>query len=346
MQDAHEQPPAASGYLEVPMADVRSESAPAIEAWGLVKSFGTTRAVQKVDLYVPPGIVYGFLGPNGAGKTTVIRMLSTLMHPDAGTARIFGHDMVAEANTVRSLVGLTGQFASVDDDLTGLENLVLIARLQGFSWRGARQRAIELLEAFDLSDAARRQVKTYSGGMRRRLDIAASLVVTPDLLFLDEPTTGLDPRNRNQIWDIIRSLVADGITVFLTTQYLDEADELADRVAVIDHGTIIAEGTTGELKARVGSGALHIRLHDPADRPAALHLLSQELGMQANAESDNAELSARTPVPDAAARALLQLSRSGIGIAAYSFGQPSLDEVFLTLTGHAAEPAVEEDVTR
>ena len=240
---------------------------PAIEAEGLAKSFGDTRAVDGVDLSVAQGAVYGVLGPNGAGKTTTIRMLATLLAPDAGRASVLGHDIVSEADAVRSLVSLTGQLASVDEDLTGRENLVLMARLLGHDRAGARLRGNELLEAFGLADAANRQVKNYSGGMRRRLDIAASIVVTPRLMFLDEPTTGLDPRSRNQVWDIVRALVGQGTTVLLCTQYLEEADQLADRIAVIDHGRVIAEGTPAQLKASVGQGALHVR----AARPGPAH---------------------------------------------------------------------------
>ncbi len=309
----------------------------AVETSGLVKLFGTTRAVDGIDLSVPTGTVFGFLGPNGAGKTTVIRILATLIRPDHGSAKVFGHDVAREADKVRWRVALTGQFASVDEDLTGLENLVLLARLRGYSWSEAKGRALELLEFFDLADAARRQVKTYSGGMRRRIDIAASLIVTPDLLFLDEPTTGLDPRNRNQIWDIVRALAADGITVFLTTQYLDEADQLADRIAVIDQGRIIAEGTSGELKARVGSGTLYVRLDDPELRSEAARVLEHRLDIQVRLESDPAELSSRIPGPETATQALVHLSEEGINVSSYSYGQPSLDEVFLTLTGHTAE---------
>lgn len=318
---------------------MKAVSAPAIEASGLVKSFGRTRAVDGVNLYVPTGTVYGFLGPNGSGKTTTIRMLATLIRPDAGTAKVLGYDVIRKADEVRWRVSLTGQFASVDEDLTGLENMVLLARLRGYSWSQAKKRAADLLEYFDLIKSASRQVKTYSGGMRRRLDIAASIVVTPDLLFLDEPTTGLDPRNRNQIWDIIRSLVADGITVFLTTQYLDEADQLADRISVIDNGRIIAEGTSGELKARVGSGALRIRLEDPERRPEAEKILSQALGIQILLEADPAELSARLADPESGTRALMELSQANIKVNSYSFGQPSLDEVFLTLTGRSVSTA-------
>src|SRR5687767_11395538 len=249
----------------------------AIEATGLVKSFGDTRAVAGVDLAVRSGSVYGVLGPNGAGKTTTIRMLATLLRPDGGSARVLGHDIVKEADAVRGLVSLTGQLASVDEDLTGRENLILLGRLLGLRRADAKARAAELLEAFGLADAAARLVKHYSGGMRRRLDIAASLVVTPALMFLDEPTTGLDPRSRNQVWDIIRALVEEGTTILLCTQYLDEADQLADGIAVIDHGRVIAEGTPSQLKASVGLGALHVRLLDPEQRPEAERMLGREL---------------------------------------------------------------------
>jgi ABC-2 type transport system ATP-binding protein len=310
---------------------------PAIEVSGLVKSFGETRAVNGVDLLVPEGAVYGLLGPNGAGKTTTARMLATLLQPDGGTATIMGHDVVREADTVRSLVSMTGQFASVDEDLTGTENLVLIARLLGFSWAEARNRGELLLNAFGLSEAADKQVKTYSGGMRRRLDIAASIVITPHVLFLDEPTTGLDPRSRNEVWDIVRALVASGTTVLLTTQYLDEADQLADRIAVIDHGKVIAEGTPGELKASVGSGSLKVRLQDPAQRPVAQNLLEQALGGEIQLESDPAGLSSTVPRQDRVPDALNELNRNGITVSEFALGQPSLDEVFLTLTGRPAE---------
>ena len=308
----------------------------AIEASGLVKVFGETRAVDGVDLAVRTGTVYGLLGPNGAGKTTAIRMLATLLPPDAGTARVFGHDIVHDADAVRSRVSLTGQFASVDEDLTGRENLVLLARLLGYSRAQAKVRADELLAAFDLTDAAGRQIKTYSGGMRRRVDIASSIVVTPELIFLDEPTTGLDPRSRNQVWEIVRALVADGTTVLLTTQYLDEADRLADRIAVIETGKVIAEGTSGELKASVGTGALSVRVRDPARRPEAERLLTDALGVPMYLESDPAALSARVSDAERVARALSELHRSGVAVTEFSFGQPSLDEVFLALTGRTA----------
>jgi ABC-2 type transport system ATP-binding protein len=315
----------------------------AIEAAGLVKSFGATRAVDGVDLAVPVGSVYGVLGPNGAGKTTTIRMLATLLRPDAGTARVHGHDVVAEADTVRGLVSLTGQLASVDEDLTGRENLVLLGRLLGCGRAQAKARAAELLDAFGLADAAARQVKHYSGGMRRRLDIAASIVVTPQLMFLDEPTTGLDPRSRNQVWDIVRALVAQGTTVLLCTQYLDEADQLADRIAVIDHGRVIAEGTPGQLKASVGQGALHVRLLDPEQRPQAQEMLARALDAPVHLEADPAALSLPVADPERAADALAELSRAGVALADFSVGQPSLDEVFLALTGHPAEEADADD---
>src|SRR5918996_1373746 len=298
----------------------------AIEASGLRKAFGKTQAVDGVDLAVRTGSVYGILGPNGAGKTTTVRMLATLLRPDEGEARVLGYDIVDEADEVRSVVSLTGQLASVDEDLTGQENLVLIGRLMGYRRAQAKARAAELLEAFDLVDAAGRLAKHYSGGMRRRLDIAASLVVTPRLMFLDEPTTGLDPRSRNQVWDIVRTLVADGTTVLLCTQYLDEADQLADGIAVIDHGKVIAEGTPAQLKASVGSGALRVRLLDPEQRPEAERIMSNELG-SVHLEPEPAALSASCADTDKAAEAIAALSRSGIGIADFSLGQPSLDEV-------------------
>ncbi|TVP68853.1 MAG: ATP-binding cassette domain-containing protein [Nitriliruptor sp.] len=311
----------------------------AIEATGLVKHFGDTRAVDGLDLSVPAGAVYGVLGPNGAGKTTAIRVLATLLEPTAGHARVFGHDVVTDAEQVRSSVSLTGQFASVDEDLTGAENLILLSRLWGYGRAAARTRAEELLEAFGLADAAGRQVKTYSGGMRRRVDIAASIVVTPGLIFLDEPTTGLDPRSRNQVWGIIRALVADGTTVLLTTQYLDEADRLAERIAVIDHGRVIAEGTGAELKASVGAGSLHVRLLTPAQRPRAAEVLEQVLSSEAQLEADPAVVTIRADRADQAGAALVALHEAGVGVTSVGFGQPSLDEVFLTLTGRPAEGA-------
>ena len=314
----------------------------AIEASGLVKTFGDTKAVDGVDLAVRRGSVYGVLGPNGAGKTTTIRMLATLLRPDAGSARVMGHDIVDEADAVRGLFSLTGQLASVDEDLTGRENLILIGRLLGYKRAQAKTRATELLEAFDLVEAAGKQAKNYSGGMRRRLDIAASIVVTPELMFLDEPTTGLDPRSRNQVWDIIRELAAAGTTILLCTQYLDEADQLAEGIAVIDRGKVIAEGTPAQLKASVGSGTLRVRLLDPKQRPEAEGILARELD-GVHLEPDPAALSAACADPDRAAEAIANLSRAGVDVADFSVGQPSLDEVFLALTGHTAEEQAEEE---
>jgi ABC-2 type transport system ATP-binding protein len=313
------------------------QSALAIEASNLIKAFGKTKAVNGVDLAIPTGMVYGLLGPNGAGKTTIIRMLATLLHPDAGTARVLGHDIVRQADAVRRQIALTGQYASVDEDLTGRENLVLLGRLLGLTRRQARTRADELLHAFGLTEAAGRLVNTYSGGMRRRLDIAASIVVTPQLLFLDEPTTGLDPRSRTQVWELVRALAADG-TVLLTTQYLDEADQLADRIAVLDQGKVISEGTPGQLKASVSAGDLQVRLRNPQQRPEAERLLTPALGVPVHLESDEAALSARVSDPDRVAPALAELSRSGITVTDFALGQPSLDEVFLALTGRPTPP--------
>src|SRR5919112_1542026 len=249
----------------------------AIETAGLVKTFGETRAVDGVDLAVPAGTVYGVLGPNGAGKTTTVKMLATLLRPDGGEARVFGHDVVRDADAVRGKVSLPGQYASVDEDLTGMENLTLLGRLLGHGKPAARDRAAQLLAAFGLTEASDRQVKKYSGGMRRRVDIAASILNTPELLFLDEPTSGLDPRSRSQVWEIVRAVVAHGTTVLLTTQYLDEADQLAGRIAVVDHGKVIAEGTKGELKASVGAGSVHLRLRDAAQRELAADILLRAL---------------------------------------------------------------------
>ena len=317
----------------------------AIETCGLERAFGDHLAVAGVDLRVPTGGVYGVLGPNGAGKTTTIRMLATLLKPTGGSATVLGHDVVAEAGTVRSKVAMTGQFASLDEDLTGTENLVMLSRLYGFSWAQARERSAELLAAFDLGDAADRQVKKYSGGMRRRIDIAGSIVVRPELMFLDEPTTGLDPRSRNQVWDIVRALVSAGTTILLTTQYLDEADQLADRIAVIDRGRVIAEGTSGELKASVGSGALHVRVVDPARRDEAAAMLGATLGGEVVVSGDATALTMRVSDPAAVPSALARLLDHGIVTTEFSLGQPSLDEVFLALTGeHVQDDGSDADV--
>ncbi|WP_103942716.1 ATP-binding cassette domain-containing protein [Thermomonospora echinospora] len=318
----------------------------AIETSQLVKTFGDNRAVDGIDLAVPTGAVYGVLGPNGAGKTTTVRMLATLLRPDGGQARVFGHDVLREPNAVRSRVSLTGQYASVDEDLTGAENLVLLARLLGHRKPAARDRAAALLAAFGLEEAADRQVKNYSGGMRRRLDIAASILNTPDLLFLDEPTTGLDPRSRSQVWDIVRAVVAHGTTVLLTTQYMEEADRLAGRIAVIDHGKVIAEGTPGELKSSVGAGAVHVRLREAWQREQARQVLARTLDAQVQLDADPVALTARIMdggtrdrAAAQASRALAELDEAGITVDDFSLGQPSLDEVFLALTGHPAEQA-------
>jgi len=313
----------------------------AIETVGLTKSFGKTTALAGVELAIRKGTVYGLLGPNGAGKTTTIRILTTLIRPTGGTARVLGHDVVREARQVRRKVSLTGQAASVDEDLTGRENLVLIARLLGLSWSAAKQRADQLLEAFGLVDAGGRQVRTYSGGMRRRVDIAASLVVVPEVLFLDEPTTGLDPRSRNQVWELVRLIAAEGTTVLLTTQYLEEADRLAERLAVIDHGRVIAEGTSRELKASIGASSLRVRVANPDQRPRALELVTGVVGDGVFAAPEPVELTARIDGPEQAARVLAALGEHRIEIAQFALGDPSLDEVFLALTGgdtHAAAP--------
>jgi ABC-2 type transport system ATP-binding protein len=309
----------------------------AIEVKDLRKSFGKVEVLKGISLSVERGKLLALLGPNGAGKTTTIRILATLLRSDSGTATVFGHDVVKEADAVRRRVSLTGQFASVDEDLTGVENLILVARLLGYSWVQARARANELLEAFDLVEAADRLVKNYSGGMRRRLDIAASIVIAPDVLFLDEPTAGLDPRSRRQVWDIVRSLLNAGTTVLLTTQYLEEADQLADRIVIIDHGAVIADGTIGELKTSVGSGTVHVRLHDPEQRPAAEQIVAQTLGVPVHLESDPAALSAQVSDPERVADTLTRLSQAGITVTDFSLGQPSLDEVFLALTGQPAD---------
>ncbi len=317
----------------------------AIDTTGLRRSFGATRAVDGLDLSIPIGGVYGVLGPNGAGKTTAIRILATLLRPDAGSARVLGFDVVTQAAQVRNRISLTGQFTSVDPDLTGVENLVLVGRLLGLSGRQARARAGDLLDDFGLVEASDRLVKQYSGGMRRRLDIAASIVETPELIFLDEPTTGLDPRSRFQVWDIVRGMVAGGTTVLLTTQYLDEADQLADRIVVVDHGRSIAEGTPGQLKARLGSGSLVVRLLHPDQRPAASILLERSLGVPLLADADPAALRATVSDAGRAATALGDLSAAGIVVTDFALGQPSLDEVFMALTGRpTAESEVKEAI--
>jgi ABC-2 type transport system ATP-binding protein len=283
--------------------------------------------------------VYGLLGPNGAGKTTAIRVLSTLLKPSAGKAMVLGLDVERDPAAVRRKVSRTGQYASIDEDLTGHENLVLVSRLLGMSWAGARQRATELLAAFGLSEAAQRQVRTFSGGMRRRIDIAASLGTHPEILFLDEPTTGLDPRSRNQVWDLVRQIAAAGTTVLLTTQYLEEADRLAERMAVIDHGRVIAEGTSRELKASIGGNTLRLQLGDQRQRGEAQALVSRLLGDGVLANTDPAAISIKVESAAAAAELLNELARANIHLSDFSLGAPSLDDVFFTLTGR---PKAEE----
>jgi len=312
----------------------------AIETSGLVKTFGATRALDGVDLTIRSGTVYGLLGPNGAGKTTTIRVLTTLLKPTSGRAVVLGHDVIADAAAVRRKVSLTGQYASVDEDLTGHENLVLVSRLLGLSWTDARKRATELLGAFGLTDAAGKQVRTYSGGMRRRIDIAASLVTTPEILFLDEPTSGLDPRSRNQVWDLVRQIAAGGTTVLLTTQYLEEADRLAERLAVIDHGRVIAEGTSRDLKASIGSNTLHFHLVNPEQRAQAQAAVVGILGDGILPATDPTAFAIKVTDASQAAELLGALARANIQVTEFSLGAPSLDDVFFALTGH---PAQEED---
>ncbi|MFK4789496.1 ATP-binding cassette domain-containing protein [Microbacterium sp. ZW T5_56] len=309
----------------------------ALEADGLVKVFGTNRAVDGVDLQVRTGTVYGVLGPNGAGKTTTINMLATLLRPDGGTGRVFGHDVVREPHIVRQLIGVTGQFASVDETLSANENLMIFSRLLGLSRAEARTKATDLLDRFGLTEAARRPLKDFSGGMRRRLDLAASLIAQPPLIFLDEPTTGLDPRTRGQMWDTIRELVRTGSTVLLTTQYLDEADQLADRIAVIDRGRVVAEGTADELKASVGTSSLHLRVRDSADTEDALRIVEHALGVRGTLSPEASRITAPMADADRIADLLITLRETGIHLAEMSVQKPTLDEVFLTITGHSAE---------
>ncbi|MFI1919020.1 ATP-binding cassette domain-containing protein [Nocardia sp. NPDC020380] len=324
----------------------------AIEADDLVKVFGAQRAVDGVSLAVPRGAVYGVLGPNGAGKTTTIRMLATLLRPDGGSARIFGHDVVAEPTAVRSLVGVTGQYASVDEKLTATENLVIFSRLLGLSRSDSRAKAVELLEEFGLTEAANKPLENFSGGMRRRLDLAASLISRPPLLFLDEPTTGLDPRTRAQMWETIRRLVREGSTVLLTTQYLDEADQLADRIAVIDHGRVIADGTSDELKASVGLSALQLTLGDRDRIEEARILVSEFLSrasgkpVEATITPEAGRITAPLPDPSVTTDILIRLREHDIRIEEINVAKPSLDEVFFALTGHGAEDETDTDSER
>jgi ABC-2 type transport system ATP-binding protein len=311
-----------------------------IEAHGLHKRFGATVALDGIDLEVPAGAILGVLGPNGAGKTTAVRILTTLTLPDAGSARVAGHDVVGEAADVQRNIGVTAQDATLDEVLTGRENLVMIGRLSGLRRAEARVRATALLDQFDLADAAERILKEYSGGMRRRLDLAAGLVTRPPVLFLDEPTTGLDPTSRVRMWDVIRALVADGVTLLLTTQYLDEADELADRIVVIDHGRVIAGGTAAELKGQVGGARLELTLSE-AD-PRASVALAPFVAGSVHVSHDGRRL--RAPVNSGAGLAstvVRALDEAGITVDDVEVHQPSLDDVFFALTGHPAE-AVED----
>jgi ABC-2 type transport system ATP-binding protein len=313
----------------------------AVVASGLIKAFGDVRAVDEIDLEVRRGEVFGVLGPNGAGKTTTLKMLATLLPIDSGEASIFGVDVRRHPHLIRQLVGVTGQYASVDENLTGHENLWLFGRLQGLPSARAKATAADLLERFGLTEARDKQIKAFSGGMRRRLDLAASLISQPPLIFLDEPTTGLDPRTRGQMWDTIRDLVREGSTVLLTTQYLDEADQLADRIAVIDRGLKVAEGTPDELKTSVGSSTLQLRMSDPAATGDAAAVVRRVLGEEPVLTPEAGGLNAALVDANQAADVLIALRQSALSIASATVQKPTLDEVFLALTGHAAEDEVD-----
>ncbi|MEV4749353.1 ATP-binding cassette domain-containing protein [Streptosporangium sp. NPDC049248] len=307
----------------------------AIQAEGLVKRYGETRALDGVDLLVPQGRLLGVLGPNGAGKTTAVRILATLLRPDAGTAVVGGYDVTRQAHQVRSLIGLTGQYAAVDEMLTGVENLVMIGRLLGMTRADSRARAGELLERFDLSDAGGRATKTYSGGMRRRLDLAASLVGRPQVLFLDEPTTGLDPRSRTDLWSVVRGLMADGVTVLLTTQYLEEADQLADDIVVFDHGRVIASGTSDQLKATTGAQVLEVRPSQAEHLDLVGKVLADVLGEVPDLSGGKATASVHDPATVPAI--VRRLDEQGVVASELALRKSSLDEVFLAITGHLPE---------
>jgi ABC-2 type transport system ATP-binding protein len=309
----------------------------AVDATGLVKTFGQLRAVDGIDLHVGQGEIFGVLGPNGAGKTTALRMLATLLPIDAGQARIFGVDVAREPHRIRQLIGITGQYASVDEDLTATENLWMFGRLQGLPSADARAAAKRLLAQFDLEEAADKPIAQFSGGMRRRLDLAASLITRPPLIFLDEPTTGLDPRTRGQMWDTIRGLVTEGCTVLLTTQYLDEADQLAGRIAVIDRGRKVAEGTPDELKASVGNSALQVQLAEGSDQELARQIVRKIAGAEPVLTPEPGRMNVPLDTADRAADVLIGFRQSGVAITSVSVDKPTLDEVFFAITGHGAD---------
>jgi ABC-2 type transport system ATP-binding protein len=313
------------------------DGAPAIEAEGVVKRFGATKALDGLDLHLPPGRILGMLGPNGAGKTTAVRVLATLLRPDSGRARVLGADVVTEADRVRERIGLTGQYAALDDYLTGRANLVMIGRLGRLTRRQAQARADELLERFSLTDAAARAVKTYSGGMRRRLDLAASLIGEPEVLFLDEPTTGLDPRSRAMMWQTVRDLAATGTTLLLTTQYLDEADQLADLITVVDAGKVIAEGTPDQLKSKVGGDRIAVTLPPGSDLGAAARAIAGQANGAAQAWPEEWRIEAPVPTREGITTDVVRsLDAAGIKVSSVVLARPSLDDVFLSLTGHDA----------
>ncbi|HEY4917107.1 MAG TPA: ATP-binding cassette domain-containing protein [Solirubrobacteraceae bacterium] len=315
--------------------------APAIEVRGLVKRFGEVHALDGVDLTVGQGQIVGLLGPNGAGKTTLVRILATLLQADAGSAHVLGLDVRDDAAALRERIGLAGQYAAVDENLTGLENLTMVGRLYGAQRKDAKARGRELLERFDLVEAGGRPTKTYSGGMRRRLDLAAALVAKPPVLYLDEPTTGLDPRSRLSLWAVLEGLVAEGTTALLTTQYLDEADRLADTIAVIDHGRLIAEGTSDELKDRLGGERLEIRLEEGAEPEKAVAALASMSDEPPAVEGELVRVSVRER-DGAIMEAVRRLDEAGVGVEDLALRRPTLDDVFLALTGHAAEEAPAE----
>jgi ABC-2 type transport system ATP-binding protein len=336
-----------STSADQPGPDSAPSGTPAVEARGLTKLFGTNRAVDAVDLTVTEGEIFGVLGPNGAGKTTMLNMLATLLPIDGGEARIFGYDVRSQGHAVRQLIGVTGQFASVDENLTGRENLWMFGRLQGLSSKRAHSVADDLLAQFDLTEAARRPISQFSGGMRRRLDLAASLITRPALIFLDEPTTGLDPRNRSQMWDTIRDLVAEGSTILLTTQYLDEADALAGRIAVIDRGRKVAEGTPGQLKTQIGTSSLRVQMVEAADTAAAVALAADLTGDTPVVPPTGSGFSVTLNDANQAADVLVALRNHRLDIANATIEQPSLDDVFFALTGHtSAAPTPETEASQ